>query len=132
MADRLRSCPVSVGYLFGSEAKGSPGPLSDIDIAILVNKGLAKPERFDLRLRLSNELSSIMGRRVDVVVLNDAPVQLSFEIIKYGEVLLCSDRFVRVDFEHGVLSRYLDRRYYDKRYAETTLRRISRTGLQAG
>lgn len=129
LSDRISKYPVIVAYLFGSEAKSTSGALSDIDIAVFVDKEIAKSERFDLRLRLSNELSSIMKRMVDVVVLNDVSVQLSFEVIKHGELIFCSDKSIKVDVETGILSKYLDRRYYDKRHAELTLERIASKGL---
>jgi len=102
-----------------------------MDIAVFVDKGIDKSGRFDLRLRLSNELSSIMGRRVDLVILNDTPVQLSFEIIKDGELIFCRDQSTKVDVETEILSKYLDRRYYDKRHAELALERIASRGLQS-
>lgn len=130
---RLTEClckyPVIIAYLFGSEAKGKSGLLSDIDVALFISKDIDKSERFDLRLRLSNKLSSIMNKRVDLVVLNDSPVQLSYEIIKHGKVIFCRDKSMRVDFETDILSRYLDRRYYDKRHAEITLEKIALRGL---
>jgi predicted nucleotidyltransferase len=121
--------PIIVAYLFGSEAKGASGVFSDIDVAVFVDKGVDKSERFDIRLRLSNELSSIMNKRVGLVVLNDASVQLSYEVIKHGKLIFCKDKSVQVDFEMETLSKYLDRRYYDKRHAELTLERIASRGL---
>ena len=129
LSDCLGKYPVILAYLFGSEAKGTSGALSDIDVAVFVDKGVGKSERFDMRLRLSNELSSIMNRMVDLVILNDSPVQLSYEIIKHGKVIFCKDKSMQVDFETEILSRYLDRRYYDKRHAELILERIALRGL---
>ncbi|MCL4474993.1 MAG: nucleotidyltransferase domain-containing protein [Nitrospirae bacterium] len=129
LSDRIGKHPVKVAYLFGSEAKGESGPLSDIDVAVFIDKRVDKSGRFDTRLRLSNELSAIMGKRVDLVVLNDMPVQLSFEVIKYGELLYCSDKAAKIDIETEILSKYLDRRYYDKRHAELALEKIASRGL---
>jgi predicted nucleotidyltransferase len=129
LSDCLGKHPVVIAYLFGSEAKGVAGVLSDIDVAVFVDRTINKSERFDLRLRLSNELSSIMNRMVDLVILNDSPVQLSYEIIKHEKVIFCKDKSMQVDFETETLSKYLDRRYYDKRHAELTLERIALRGL---
>lgn len=129
LSDIISKCPVIIAYLFGSEVKGESGPLSDIDIAVFIDKDIDKSERFDLRLRLSNEISSIMGRTIDLIVMNDAPVQLSYEIIKHGVLIVCSDQSSRVDMEAEILFRYLDRRYYDKRHAEQTLEKIASRGL---
>ena len=127
--DCLRKYPVVTAYIFGSEAKGTSGLLSDIDIAVFVHEDINKAERFDLKLRLSNEMSAIMDRMVDLVVLNDSPAQLSYEIIRYGKLIFCSDKSTKVDLEVNILSRYLDRRYYDKRHAELTLQNIASGGF---
>jgi len=127
--DCIKKYPVVTAYIFGSEAKGTSGLLSDIDIAVFVHEGVSKAERFDLRLRLSNELSAVMSRTVDLVVLNDSPVQLSYEIIRHGKLIFCSDKSTKVDLEVDILSRYLDRRYYDKRHAELTLQNIASGGF---
>jgi len=129
LSDCLDKYPVIIAYLFGSEAKGKAGLLSDIDIAVFFDKKTDKSERFDMKLRLSSELSSIMKKTVDVVTLNDSPVQLSYEVIKHEKVIFCKDKSMQVDFETKTLSKYLDRRYYDKRHAELTLERIALRGL---
>lgn len=130
---RLTEClckyPVIIAYLFGSEAKGTSGALSDMDIAVLVDRNIDKSERFDLRLRLSNELSSSMNKRVDFVVLNDSPVQLSYEVIKHGKLIFCKDKSMKVDLEVEILSKYLDRRYFDKRHAELVMEKIALRGF---
>ncbi len=127
--DCIKKYPVVTAYIFGSEAKGTSGLLSDIDIAVFMQEGVDKAERFDLRLRLSNELSAIMSKTSDLVILNDSPVQLSYEIIRYGKLIFCSNQSVRVDLEVHILSKYLDRRYYDKRHAELTLQKIASGGF---
>ena len=70
-----------------------------------------------------------MSRTVDLVILNDSPVQLSYEIIRHGKLIFCSDKSTRVDLEVAILSKYLDRRYYDKRHAELTLQKIASGGF---
>ena len=129
LSDCLGKYPVVIAYLFGSEAKGASGVLSDIDVAVFISKDIDKSERFDLRLRLSNELSSSMNKRVDFVVLNDSPVQLSYEVIKHGKLIFCKDKSMKVDLEVEILSRYLDRRYYDKRHAELVMEKIALRGF---
>ncbi|MBI5193210.1 MAG: nucleotidyltransferase domain-containing protein [Nitrospirae bacterium] len=125
----LKKYHVVTAYIFGSEAKGVAGVLSDIDVAVFIHTDIKKADRFDLRLRLSNDVSAIMGKRVDLVVLNESPIQLSYEIIRHGKLLFCSDRPAKVDMELDILSRYLDRRYYDKRHAEVVLQKMSSGGF---
>lgn len=131
ISEHLGKYPVVFAYLFGSQAIGRQTPLSDMDIAVFLEKTASRSERFDIRLRLSNELSAVLKTRADLIVMNDIPVQLAYEIIKHGKALFCRDRDARVDTETEILSRYLDRRYYDKRRTECVLNQIRARGLEA-
>lgn len=120
---------VVVAYLFGSYARGGVGPLSDVDVAVYLDEHLSKSERFDFRLRMINETSSILKTdRVDVVVMNDAPITLNHEIIKNGKVLVAKDTGKKVEMETKILSRYLDRIYYERRSLNQFLERILERG----
>lgn len=129
LTDNLNKYPILFVYLFGSQAKGESTRLSDIDIAVFLDKKIAKSERFDIRLRLTNDLSAIAGARVDLIVMNDIPIQIAYEIIKHGKVIFCKDRDAMIDTETEILSKYLDRRYYDKRRTELVLKQIGTGGM---
>jgi predicted nucleotidyltransferase len=130
--ENLNKYPIVFAYLFGSQAKGQSTTLSDIDLAVFIDRKISKSERFDIRLRLTNDLSAIAGTKVDLIVMNDIPIQLAYEIIKYGKAILCKDRDAMIDAEIEILSKYLDRRYYDKRRAELSLRKIETEGMIQG
>ncbi len=71
-------------FLFGSWAKGSAEPTSDIDLAIL------GPQPIDdmLLLRLREEISGIPTlRRIDVVDLNNADERFREEVLSYARPL---------------------------------------------
>ena len=96
---------VQFSYLFGSVARQTAGPLSDIDIAVYVD---ARVNIFKRRLTLMEALAKKIGsERFDLVVLNVAPVVLKYEVIKNG-IVLKEDRPRRVVFESRVLREYLD------------------------
>ncbi|MDI6896404.1 type VII toxin-antitoxin system MntA family adenylyltransferase antitoxin [Methanocella conradii] len=121
---------VKLAYLFGSTAKGKAGGLSDIDIAVVLDESLNKKERFDLQLKLISELAGVLNTdKVDLVVMNDAPISLQYEIIKASRPLLVRNESKRIDLEHRILSRYLDRRYYEKRWAADFLRKVAEKGV---
>ncbi len=121
---------VKLAYLFGSAASGKAGKLSDIDIAVMLDESLGKKEGFDLQLRLISDISSILKTdKIDLVVINDAPLSLKFEIIKANHPLFVRDRAEKVDFEQRVMSRYLDRRYYEKRAASEFLKKVAARGI---
>lgn len=71
---------IRLAYLFGSRAGGQPvGPLSDCDVAVLSNKGSASPAfRSRLSLYLAKQLDA---GRVDMVLLNHAPVELAYSVL---------------------------------------------------
>lgn len=130
LSECLEKYPVVFAYLFGSYMRGTPTSSSDVDIALSVEKNLSQTERFDIRLKLSSQISAIVGNPCDVTLINDSPLQLAYEIIKHGKILFCKDREARIAVKSEILSRYLDRRYYDERRSEIILERIRSTGLQ--
>jgi predicted nucleotidyltransferase len=95
---------VSLAYLFGSQASGATGPLSDYDLGVLVERSSA-----GLRYRLSYKVSQALGTdRIDLVLLNEAPVELAYAIIAQGRLLYQRSLAARVEFEARVLSCYGD------------------------
>jgi hypothetical protein len=120
---------VRLAYLFGSYGKGTQGLLSDIDVAVLLSNDLTKHERQELELELIGEISSTLKTdRLDLVVMNDAPIELNYEIIKHGRILHIRDQGEKVDVESMILSRYLDRRYYEQRSLSTFLEKVIERG----
>jgi len=121
---------VKLAYLFGSVAEGREGKLSDVDIAVFLDESLSKKERFNLQLKLISELTSILKTdRIDLIVMNNASISLNYEIIKANHPLLVRDEEQKIDCEHRILSRYLDRRYYDKRWAAEFLKKVGERGI---
>lgn len=123
---------VKAAYLFGSYAQGREGPLSDVDMAVLLDESLSESERLDLRLRLIVEISAILGimeaEKLDVIVMNDAPINLNYEIIKNGRTFLVKDLECKIKAESKILSKYLDRRYYEGRGLNEFLEKMLKRG----
>lgn len=102
---------VKFAYVFGSRAREDVGVLSDIDIAVYLDRRL---DPFRYRLTLIEGLTrALKGADFDLVTLNDAPLTLQYEIIREGKILK-EDKRRRVDFETRVLSQYLDTAYLRK------------------
>ena len=121
---------VELAYLFGSIAEGKGGKLSDVDLAVFLDESLSRKEQFNLQLKFISELTGILKTdRIDLVIMNDAPLSLNYEIIKANHPLLVRDEGQKIDFEHRILSRYLDRRYYDKRWAAEFLKKVVERGI---
>ncbi len=97
---------VVAAYLFGSLARGTAGPLSDIDVGLLVSDGsegeAACARTMDAlcrRLRTS---------RVDIVSLADAPVPLRYRVVRDGLLVACRDAASVERFVAETVLHYLD------------------------
>ena len=120
---------VELAYLFGSAAREELGELSDIDIAVYLDESLSSEERFELQLRLMGELAPVLQtNKVDLVVMNDAPILLNYNVIKQGK-LVKSDGRTKVRVESYILSRYLDMKYFIDRHTKLGIERMAKRGL---
>jgi len=89
---------VSAAYLFGSTARGTARTDSDVDVAVLFD--VTPPPTIDsARFSLAGELEAAIGRPVDLVVLNDAPVDLRIRVLREGRLLVERDGPARIAFE---------------------------------
>lgn len=111
LEDRLRTAlerypEVLVAYLFGSVARDRPGPLSDVDVAVLLAEDGGHTGR---PLDLLGDLAAAAGTDdIDLVVLNEAPNELAFRVIRDGRLLLCRDERTRVRHRVRTILEYLD------------------------
>jgi predicted nucleotidyltransferase len=94
---------VRLVYAFGSAARDAVGPLSDVDVAALLD---ARPD-WDAERELRGRLAAAVPG-VDLVILNEAPPALRFEIVTGGRCLLARDPREQAEFEIVSLSRFLD------------------------
>ncbi len=100
---------VAAAYLFGSQARGSQGPLSDVDVAVWATPGMDARQRFDLRLALARAAQQALGgQQIDLVMLDDASPLLRHRAWRDGELLLDRDPRTRVRDEARALVEYLD------------------------
>lgn len=97
-------------YLFGSQASGKASPISDTDIAIFLADG--KSKRFQRKLELISKISQSLGTEAfDLVILNEAPVSLSYPVIKTGKLLFSKRETLRIRFITKTLSIFFDQAY---------------------
>ncbi len=122
---------IKVGYIFGSRAKGCEGELSDIDIAILIDEEkVPKDEPYGYKANIITDLMGVFKTgKIDLVILNESPLFLSFRVIHDGIILYSDDEKKRIDFEVKIMSRYFDEQYYFKRHARSTVNRIALEGV---
>lgn len=118
--------PLAV-WLFGSSVTGKRGPEPDLDIALLLGGAARQPaQRLDLVMLWRGRLVDALGsERIDVVVLDGAPVLLRHRAIRDGRLLACRDRAARIEFEAASLWEYCDtewmRQLFDARLKERLL-----------
>ena len=98
---------VRLAYLFGSAARGEDRRSSDLDVGVVFSP-IPAPALLD---QLATDLEAATGRRVDLVVLNEAPPLLTHEAIRAGRVIVCRAEEGRVRFETRATARYLDTAY---------------------
>jgi uncharacterized protein len=95
------------GYVFGRVGRGSSRPSSDVDIAILYATPPI-PAVSGPASDMQAELEGLLGRSVDLIVLNGAPVDLVHRVLRDGKIVCETDRRARIDFEVGARRKYLD------------------------
>lgn len=98
---------IATVWLFGSTARGTAQAGSDVDIAVLLSRDPA-PTLDGLRLDLRDTLEGVVGREVDLVVLNNAPVDLVHRVLRDGRLLIDREPSVRVRFEVRARNEYFD------------------------
>jgi predicted nucleotidyltransferase len=98
---------VDCAWLFGSQARGEAGPLSDVDVAVLLAPSVAAEARLDIAAALVEALERRCGR-VDLVLLEEASPALRHRVFRDGILLFERDPRRRVAFEVRAIQEYLD------------------------
>lgn len=105
-------------------AKGRTRAASDVDVHL---GGAGVSERFERALELEGLAERLLRRPVHVVVLDDAPLDLRFNVLAHGVLLAVRDEASRHRF-------YVDtgRRYYDMAPARALFRRKQQERIREG
>ena len=95
---RPRSAGLAAVYLYGSFARGTAGPDSDVDLGLLFTR--MTPSTLDAQpYDVEADLERLLGRAVQVVALNRAPVDLRARVLRDGKLLADFDSSARIRFE---------------------------------
>ena len=97
----------SAVYLFGSVARASFRDDSDLDLALIRSQPVERPAQ-RLHAELAGELERLVDRRVEVIDLEGAPVDLGHRVLRDGILVHEADRSRRVAVETRLRARYLD------------------------
>ena len=104
---------VNAVFLFGSYAKGTDKPYSDIDICVLSEKELTKNERTEI---LSNGTD-----KIDISIFQDLPLLVQHRIIKEGKILLNRNELFLHRTKTKIIREYLDFKHIIDRHVERVL-----------
>ena len=102
---------IAAAWLFGSQAKGKAGPMSDIDIALLLKddapKGLELIHEEDY---LAYRIQKALGVKADVDLadLNNKKLVFQHNVLRTGKLVYEGDKDVRVRFATRVISEFCD------------------------
>ena len=86
-------------YLFGSHAKGEATPLSDIDIAVIMENPTPESEA---------EIGSLASPQIDVVLFHRLPLHIKHEVFKYGREIFVRNEEKLLEVKLEVMREYLD------------------------
>lgn len=101
----VRHGRVVAAYLFGSAGTERATPMSDTDIAVLVDGRMSLLDE----LSLSADVATALGSDdVDLLILNSARNDLQHAVISDGELILDRDPLKTSDFIEGVLCIHKD------------------------
>ncbi len=112
---------VRLALLFGSEARGTAGPASDVDVAV-------DAPGVD-RLALAAELGAALDREVDVVPLEDAGFPLLEQLVRDGVTVHEGRPGAAARWRaHALASLETDRPWFE-RMRDAWLRRVAERGV---
>jgi predicted nucleotidyltransferase len=102
---------IAAAYLFGSYAKGKAGPMSDVDIALLLKddspKGLELMHEEDfMAYRIQKALG--VKAEVDLIDLNSKKLVFRHNVLRTGKLIYEADKAARVRFATNVVSDFCD------------------------
>jgi predicted nucleotidyltransferase len=94
-------------YVFGSAARGTARPGSDVDVAVLFDVA-PPPELTGPAFTLASDLEAVLEHPVDLVVLNSASADLVHRVLRDGDIVLDRDPSRRLRFEVAKRNEYFD------------------------
>ena len=97
---------VAAVYLFGSLLGSTYTEQSDIVVGVLYQPG--STPGIEQRLLEQAELSDLLEVQVDMVPLNQSSPILDYQVLKYGECVLCRDQRSVHSFFVRTLNEYFD------------------------
>lgn len=133
LEDIFKNYPfIASAYLFGSHALGKSGPMSDVDIAVLlkdeapIGRELIHEEDF-----LSYRIAKILGtKEVDLIGLNSQGLVFQHNVLRTGRLIYDADSAFRIKFETRVIANFCDfeptLRFIEKYHHQGRIERLAK------
>lgn len=117
---KLKNLGVNALILFGSQAQGIAGPMSDYDFFVI---GKKTDKMYDA---IYDIVSDKIGKptNIDIVFEENSPMELQNHVAKYGKVLFEVNGNVFANFRERVMIQYADFEPYRNMYSNATIARI--------
>ncbi|MBI5207729.1 MAG: nucleotidyltransferase domain-containing protein [Candidatus Firestonebacteria bacterium] len=124
--NKLQDLNVSLVYLFGSYAEEKSMPSSDIDIGVaFFNEKTLKEDAGKIYNELYFLFSDIfIEKSIDIVFLQNAGLELRFDVIGHGKIIYQFSYEERLKFEDQVNILYMDFKPLLKEFNQAILNRI--------
>lgn len=107
----LKKYPIKLAYLYGSYAKGTARPDSDIDIAVVPEDGA---EIDEARLAVAVD-KAVKGKEIDIRVIGrKMSLLLSFNAVRLEQPIYVKTEADRLSFERRIISKYFDSQEQEK------------------
>jgi predicted nucleotidyltransferase len=109
----LRDTPVTLAYLYGSQAEGQTLPTSDVDIALVLcraehSSAMPPEERLQLEFAVEGALEQHHIVNPDVRIIDEMPLTFRGQVATRGIRLYSRDEVARVEFETRTWKEYID------------------------
>ncbi|MBD3203401.1 DUF86 domain-containing protein [Candidatus Woesearchaeota archaeon] len=104
---------ISMAFIFGSFAKGTARPDSDIDIAVYFKPKGKKIEyesenKYEIKHKIQEKLEEITKKDVDLLVLNNAYPTLIYDVFKNGKKIIIKDRLLYMKLHSKIFIEAID------------------------
>ena len=109
---------ILLAFLFGSFAKGQARPSSDVDIGVL----FSSVPGIDALTSLTDDLSSLVRKEIDLAVLNEASPILKMQVLKSGILLYAKDKKYYHQFFVDTVNQYDDLKQVRRPIEESILK----------
>lgn len=105
---------IEVAYIFGSLAQCRTTPLSDIDIAIMIDMQQIDMDIYPYGYKaaiIADLMKLFKTNNIDLVILNEASPLLRHRVLYYGILIFSNNESKRIRFHTSTIDKYNDYKY---------------------